>query len=151
MSRRQSSQLQIFGSPIVRGKRDSPEIRRRAVKLDRNLKSISHFPAGTTHFAGHAFLRAGVLQHQSRLERQALLQNDQRTVVIHAQGSGVEGSELAVQSYVDAGTHSQQHPLAAPPVISNDRLARSRPACPNGTQLPAMGRTLCGRKRCFRC
>jgi hypothetical protein len=54
-----------------------------------------------------------MFEHQTRGDGQALLQNEQRTIVIDADGHGVKCGLLPLQGNVNRGAHAKKDALAA--------------------------------------
>jgi len=103
-----------------------PEIRSGRVKFDGSVKSLGHGLRAANHLTGNAFLRAGMLENQARGERQALLQDQQGSIVINAYRGDVEGGGLALQREVNIGANAQEDTLAATPFVRGGAYARRR-------------------------
>ncbi len=69
-------ELELFGTPIRGWEVDLPEVGRRGIELERNVKSFRHFARLADDLASHALVRAAVFQHQARFRRQALIHQD---------------------------------------------------------------------------
>lgn len=95
-----------------------PEIWRGSIELDRRVKAFGHRLGAANHFAGDAFFGAGVLEDQAGSERQALLQDEERAIVIDADRGGFKGGGFTLQGDMDAGTDAQENALAAAPVVT---------------------------------
>jgi hypothetical protein len=121
--------LQIVGgAPVGRRKRDVPEIGSRGFKFDGRVKTFGHRLRAANHLAGDTLFGSGVFQHKARLERQALFQNQQSSIVTNAHSSRVEGNGLTLQRHMDIGAHTQEDALAATAFVARDpcRLRRGR-------------------------
>jgi hypothetical protein len=97
-----------------------PEIGGGCFEFDWGVKTFGHGLGAANHFAGDALFGSGVFEHQARLERQALGQDQERSIVIDADGGGVESNGLALHGQVDIGAHAQEDALATATIVARD-------------------------------
>ena len=96
-----------------------PEVWGWRIEFNRGVKTFGHGLGAADDFAGNAIFGGGVLENQVGIDGKALVQHEQRAIVIHADGHGVEGSGFALQRDVDAGTHAKEDALAAAAILGS--------------------------------
>lgn len=89
------------------------------------MEAFGHFPRGPRDAARNLFLRTGMLEDETCFGRQALRENDQRTLRMNADRRGLERGGLPFQRKVDTGAHAEKDALALFAFFRSDR----RPLC----------------------
>lgn len=105
--------LQVVWAPIRRRKGYPPKIRGGGVKFNRRMKTLGRFSRRPHNPASDPLLSAVVFEHKSRIGRKILLQRNERTVRVHAEGSHLESRRCPVQSDMDLRADPEQNALAA--------------------------------------
>lgn len=115
-----------MGTPIGGRKRDFPEIRRRRIEFDGDMIALGHLARRASYFAGDFFFRLAVLQYQARIDGEISLDDDDGSMMIHAEGSDFVGGLLPLHGDVDIGAHAKHNALAAPVIVGYKRRPRLR-------------------------
>jgi len=88
------------------------------------MESTGHLAGWAGDLASDALLRASMLEHQTRLDRQAPFHQNERSMIVDAKRRHLERVLLALQRYVDGCTNAKQHTLATPPLFGEHTLPR---------------------------
>lgn len=91
------------------------------------MEAFGHFPRGPRDAARNLFLRTGMLEDETCFGRQALRENDQRTLRMDADRRGLERGGLPFQRKMDTGADAEKDALALFPFFRGDsrRLRRA--------------------------